>query len=176
MRSLKLTTLVYLALSSACVIAAVPQKPQYSQFYRLVSNSPFTIKATPTQVIKETPLERDWSLGSISPSGEGYTVTLINKKNRKERIRFLPGFSAGDYKLHEVKQNTQSSKMSKVLISKGGQKAWIGYDEKVVALRAAAKPAAKKSAPVRTSSSRGGPPIPGKSSTSPRVRHVPRKK
>lgn len=115
-------------------------------------------------------------LGSISPSGNGYSVTLINKKDRKDRIRFLPGFSAGEFELLDVKQDSVSSMNSKVHIRKGGQKAWITYDEKLIKARpsvASKKPVSKS----KTAKSRSGPPIPGRSGVSKptsRVRHVPK--
>jgi hypothetical protein len=149
------------------------------QYSRLWTNSPFTIKPTAATPSVATPLERDWSLGSIRPSGNGYSVTLINKKNRKERIRFIPGFSTGEFKLLEVKQNTQSAELSKVLVSKGGQKGWITYDEKVIKLRVsgASKPKSKGKKSTKHSTGRPvTPPIPGKGRVQPRVRHVPRKK
>lgn len=184
MRNLTISTLLLLAAATAVATAGVPRKPSATQFSSLWTHSPFTIKPPPEdRGPAASPLERDWSLGSIRPNGSGYSVTLINKKNRKERIRFVPGFSAGDFKLIEVRQNTQSSELSKVLIDKGGQRGWIGYDEKTIAVRASAKskPSTKKpSTSSRSSrgSSRSGPPIPGRStsSSSPRVRHVPRTK
>ena len=76
-------------------------------------------------------------LGSIRPdvTGEGWSVTLINKKNRKQRIRFLPGFSASGYELLDVKQDTADPMQSKVMVRKGTQEAWIGYDENLIKVR-----------------------------------------
>jgi len=171
---------------AAWVSAKPPEKPRLMQYSRLWTNSPFTIKparAVPTVV---SPLEREWSLGSIRPSPNGYSVTLINKKNRKERVRFIPGYSSGAFKLLEVKQNVQSPKQSKVLVSKGGQKGWITYDEKIVALRApsSSKGSVKKTSNHRTSSSSKShtrppmvPPLPpGVHKPTKRVRYVPRHK
>lgn len=169
-----------LVISATTALARPPKKPRYSDYSKLVTNSPFTIKqVTIRGPVQVSPLERDWMLGGISPSGDGYSVTLINKKNRKDRVRFIPGFSSGAFKLLEVKQSSKSYKDSRVLVSKDGQKGWIGYDEKLIKVRAssvAKKPSRKTSS--RSASSRGGPPIPSKSSrkASPRVRHVPRKK
>ena len=50
-------------------------------------------------------------LGSIRPNagdGKGWSVTLINKKDRKQRVRFLPGFSADGFQLLEVSQDTSN--------------------------------------------------------------------
>lgn len=178
---MRLFTLILLSSLSAMTWGAAtpPKKPSLGQFSRLWTNSPFTIKPTKVSPVMASPLERDWTLASISPSDKGYSVTLMNKKNRKERIRFVPGFASGEFKLHEVKQDNRSSKYSKVLVSKsGGAKAWIGYDEKLVKVR---QSAASRVVQKKTSSSnpqRRSPPIPGKSSSkpTPRVRHVPRTK
>ncbi len=172
------TILITLSILPAMVSAKPPQKPRYGQFSILVTRSPFTIKPTQTAGVTLTPLERDWMLGSIRPAENGYAVTLINKKNRKDRIRFIPGFSSGEFKLLEVKQDPRSYKNSRVKIRKGTQIAWIGYDEKLIKV----KPSGAAKAPVRkisvTKRPRTAPPIPGRNSTSGkskhRVRHVPR--
>lgn len=139
-----------------------PRKLNIGVFSKLINNSPFTIKPEVKSAVAESPLERDWSLGSISPSGDEFSVTLINKKNRKDRIRFIPGFSSGDYKLLEVKQDADSKSNSKVYIQKGSQKAWITYDDSVLKLKTAS---AGRPKPVKTSSttaqnSNAKPPIP----------------
>ena len=78
-----------------------------------------------------SPLEKDWMLGSIRPNtdGKGWSVTLINKKDRKQRVRFLPGFSADGFQLLEVNQDISNPKASKVQVRQGTQTAWISYDE-----------------------------------------------
>ncbi len=170
--------LVCLLLSAVALQARPPVQPKSHQFNRLIQFSPFTIKPAKEAPVTVSPLEREWSLGSIRPSGDTYAVTLINKKDRKNRVRFLPGFSSGEYRLLEVRQDVKSPKMSKVLVQRGTQKGWVVYDAKVVAVRtssAAKKPSPKK--PTSSTSRRSSPPIPGKSSSgtsAPRVRHVPR--
>jgi len=182
MRLLNFIVLTTFLTSMGCLSAKVPEQPRAMQYSRLWTASPFTIKPTSAAVAATSPLERDWMLGSIRPGKDGYSVTLINKKDRKDRIRFLPGFSSGEFKLLEVKQDPNNYKQSKVLVGKGSQKGWITYDEKLIKIRVAA--GAKK--PVKKSSSRtiakpSSPPVPrrGGSSkskkTAPRVRHVPRK-
>ncbi|MBT8038460.1 MAG: hypothetical protein KJO21_13050 [Verrucomicrobiae bacterium] len=168
------------------VSAKPPQKPNMGQFTGLISQSPFTIKPKAATQKVDSPLERDWMLGSIRPSGrqsgsadERYLVTIINKKNRKERIRFIPGFSAGGFQLLDVEQDTESNENSRVSIGKGSQKAWITYDDKLIKVR----PSTTAKAPTKKPTNAGrriSPPIPGRSTTrgnkkpSPRVRHVPR--
>ena len=179
MQIFPLICLATLAVTTGWVSASPPKQPRSQHYARLWTASPFTIKPTAVAPASVSPLERDWSLGSIVPLQNGYAVTLINKKDRKDRIRFIPGFSTGEFKLIEVKQNTASRKESRVLVSKGSQKGWISYDEKVVSLRVsgAAKTSTKKPT-AKTKSSRGGPPVPGKKPTksSHRTRHVPRTK
>ena len=63
-------------------------------------------------------------------------MTIMNKNDRQQRIRFVPGFDAGDFKLLDVEQDIKSKNASRVHIQKGSQKAWIGYDEEVVKTRA----------------------------------------
>jgi len=180
MRLIFILFIATLAVTTAVVSAKPPRQPRVSQYARLwTPTSPFTIELTAAVTAVASPLERDWSLGSIVPVNNGYAVTLINKKDRKDRVRFLPGFSSGEYKLLDVKQNISSHKESRVLISKGSQKGWITYDEKVVALRVAAT--SKRKVSSKTGSRSGHmarPPIPGKTSSkkSSRVRHVPRTK
>ena len=168
---------LFILLASVCLVhvasAKPPKKPNIGQFNALIVRSPFTIKPTPDIKKADSPLERDWMLASIRPSGNGYSVTLMHKKNRKERIRFIPGFSSGEYQLVDVKQDSQSNKNSKVLISKGIQKAWITYDEKLIKVRraAAGKARARKVPAKKISSSvrRTAPKKP-----TPRVRRVPK--
>ena len=160
--------------SAGEALADPPKKPQFMQYKRLWENSPFTIKPVIAPKVTASPLERDWMLGSIRPSGEGYSVTLINKKDRKDRVRFLPGVSAGDFQLIDVKQDTKDPKNSRVKIKKGSQEAWIAYDTQLIKVRTS-KPTTKTSA-----SGKGGTaktPIPGQSGSSSksRTRYVPSK-
>lgn len=157
------------------LVAKPPVKPVYSQFNGLVARSPFTIKPDPVRPTSVSPIERDWMLGSIRPSGNGWSVTLINKKDRKDRVRLIPGFSAGDFQLLEVKQDPRSQENSKVRVRKGSVTGWITYDEKLIKVR----PSVASKAPTKktSSSSRGRPPVPSRSSgskPSARVRHVPK--
>ena len=130
-------------------LATPPRKPSASQFSILVSRSPFTIRASSTGSQVLSPLEKDWMLGSIRPNADGknWSVTLINKKDRKKRVRFLPGFSADGFELLEVSQNASEPKASKVHVRQGTQTAWISYDENLIKVRS--------TAPNQTKSSRG---------------------
>ena len=146
---------------TAVVSADPPKKPRLTKYTRLWTNSPFTIKPEVKPKAAESPLERDWMLGSISPSGEGYTVTLINKKDRKNRIRFIPGVPSDGYELLDVKQDMQNPENSRVEISKGSQKAWITYVPDLVKIRTATT--AKK--PTASNKKSARPPVPGSRNT-----------
>ena len=122
-----------------------------SQFSKLVKSSPFTIQPSSSGSFVSSPLERDWMLGSIRPSGDGWSVTLINKKNRKQRIRLLPGFDADGFELLDVRQDLKNPENSQVQIGKGSQKAWIKYDIEAIKIR--------RSSGAKTSSSRGAVPL-----------------
>lgn len=156
--------------------AAPPKKPMASQFSRLVSNSPFTIQPSSSGSFQSSPLERDWMLGSIRPSGDGWSVTLINKKNRKQRIRLLPGFDADGFKLLNVSQDLKNSENSRVQIGKGSQKAWISYDQKLIKARPVNTMNTSSLKPTN-SGKRVAPPTPGQASGSRQRRVVlPRNK
>ncbi|BDS05683.1 hypothetical protein NT6N_07230 [Oceaniferula spumae] len=179
---IKAATAIVLLATIGTASADPPTKPRLMQYSNLWTNSPFTIKPVVEPTTVESPLERDWMLGSIRPSGKGYSVTLISKKDRKERVRFLPGFTTGDWQLIQVQQDVKDNEKSRVQIRKGSQTAWISYDEKLIKIRptAAAKPTGKTN-PQVSSKSGARPPIPGRSSSSsssntPRVRSVPRRK
>ena len=148
--------------------AKPPERLNIGQFNNLIQSSPFTVKPVRKQAEEETPLARDWTLAGISPNDDGFSVTIMNKNNRQQRIRFIPGFDTGDFKLLAVEQDTASRNDSRVHIQKGSQKAWIGYDEEVVKTRTVARSRAgvnnggstaniTSGRPVR----RGLPPVPG---------------
>lgn len=131
--------------------AVPPRKPAASQFNILVAKSPFTIRATSEGTRSLSPLEKEWGLGSIRPNtgGTGWSVTLINKKDRKKRLRFVPGFSPEGYELLEVKQDTKSPKASEVKVSDGSQTAWISYDENLIKLRKTTQSKQLSSRPIK---------------------------
>jgi hypothetical protein len=147
--------IIIAGLVAAGVVHAVPpRKPAASQFNILVAKSPFTIRATSEGTRLLSPLEKEWMLGSIRPNtgGTGWSVTLINKKDRKKRLRFVPGFSPDGYELLEVRQDTKSPKASEVKVSDGSQTAWIAYDDNLIKVRKTAQKGKLSSKqPIRTS-------------------------
>ncbi len=159
----------FIALSTATVLmqsatmAAPPRKPSLGAFKRMIDHSPFTVKPDKTVATQLSPLERDWALASVTPHGDGFFVTLMNKKDRTNRIRFLKGFSAGEYELLEVQQDFSDRMNTKVKIRKGIQTAWISYDNKLLQTKPKPKlssvrtsPTPKNSAPPGVTSSSSG--------------------
>lgn len=141
--------LILSVLLTGVVSAQPPRKPMASQFRALVLRSPFTIRQASSALAPTSPLANDWMLGSIRPCGEGnWSVTLINKKNRKQRIRLLPGFEADGFELLDVKQDLSESTNSEVQVRKGSQTAWISYDEKLIKVKASTGRKAVTSKPV----------------------------
>ncbi len=161
------TTLLIGIVSANVLSAAPPRKPTASQFSILVARSPFTIRAASDGSQPVSPLEKDWMLGSIRPNvtGEGWSVTLINKKNRKQRLRFLPGFPAEGFQLLEVKQDTANPEESKVKVRQGVQEAWISYDESLIRIR--------QKTPQKQVSNKLTKPAPSRSTVSPVVAPKP---
>jgi len=180
-QSLSLTKILVVGLIAtvATVSADPPKKPSLMTYSKLWISSPFTIKPEIKPAPPISPLERDWMLGSIRPGENGYSVTLINKKDRKDRIRLIPGFASSDWQLIKVEQDTKNNENSRVQIRKGSQTAWISYDEKLIKIRPAVASKASTKKPQTSSRGSARPPIPGRGSTStnkPRVRSVPRKR
>ena len=138
--------------------AAPPRKPNASQFNVLVTRSPFTIRSAATGLTSSSPLEREWMLGSIRPSGDDWSVTLINKKNRKQRVRLLPDFPADGFELLDVMQDITSPGNSRVQIRRGSQTAWITKDDKLLKILNANTKTNKTSIKAATSSKRVTPP------------------
>ena len=162
--------------------AAPPRKLSPAVFSKLINASPFTIKPTPPPpAARDTPLERDWMLGSISPYQDGYSVTLINKKDRKDRVRFVPGFTTKDFELLEVKQDASNSSNSRVRVRKGGVTAWLTYDKELIKVRPAAP--TKRSSNSARRNVRNVPPVPRAASSTrsntgrtPRQRSIPKRR
>ena len=97
----------------------VPRKKRLNDLRTLWENSPFTIK--PIKTSEEKDQLKDWALAGVSkhPMG-GYTVTIVNKKDRNDRRRIQPqnaGYAdsnAGDFRVLEVNSGGFDYKKTKV--------------------------------------------------------------
>lgn len=122
--------------------AQLPVKRSMIEMKPLWENSPFTTKPEVEAVDQKNELE-DWSLAGVSSNPQGgYTVTIVNKKDRGDRRRI---HSSGNYqeeevkgfKIMEVSQEGLNYKETKVKLSVSGQEGWVGYDEKILAVKPA---------------------------------------
>lgn len=147
MKAIYFSIISLLCMGSA--LSEPPEKHNLSRYRALWSNSPFTKKPDPVSVDKDSPL-KDWVLGGIAGnSTSGYSITLINKKNRNQRARlnsnkaFAENLSEG-FSIVEVVQGGLDYKKSKVKIASGKETAWVTYDEQVLAFKPKGKaPAAQ---------------------------------
>ena len=136
-------SIVLLALFALPVMAAAPKKPLPGKYAGLWLNSPFTTK--PVIVKDNTPVEdpfKDWALGGVTKFPDGYFVILLNKKKPDERLVIQPG-QFSEYKVLEVNDGGMDYRTTTVKIMHGSTQGIVGYEEKMLALKAppAAAPA-----------------------------------
>ncbi len=138
-------SIVLLALLALPVMAAAPKKPLPGKYAGLWLNSPFTTK--PVIVQNTAPPEdpfKDWALGGVTKFPDGYFVILLNKKKPDERLLIQPG-QYSEYKVIEVNDGGMDYRSTTVKIMKGTTQGIVGYEEKMLVLKAA--PAAAQQNP-----------------------------
>jgi hypothetical protein len=191
-----LTGLACAALSVCAFGDDVPRKQPVGRYATLWTNSPICEPPPPPPPVEVISELDDFTLAGVSPVNGGYSVILINKKERDKRVHLLPGMANSEgFTVKSVRQDPVSSKNTTVEVATANGKAgWVGYEEKYLALKpgaAAANPAAKPAAtpggrppnPATPAANPASPQIPGltngrqssRSSTgsAPRVRRVP---
>jgi hypothetical protein len=142
-----ISTSVFLILALAGWAAAeVPKKAQLSRYARLWSDSPFTTKPPPPESVPDVnPLE-DYALLGVSPlGGNGYRVTITNKKNPDgERLYVETNRPNGqNFKVLEVIRKTGDPLGTTVRMSSGSMTGTVSFDEKMLTLaKAPPNPAA----------------------------------
>lgn len=157
------------------------RKQPLGRYAKLWSTSAFTVKPIIEATEDAPSLLDDYSLAGVSALEGGYSVVLINKKKREERIHLLPGLAnVQGFRVISVRQDPIEYKNTTVTIGYAGNKTGqIGYDEKFLALKA--RPMAAKKKPVAKRPPGTPTPVkapvrvtPGKPGTpQPRVRRVP---
>lgn len=164
---------IYLFLA-ATAPAVIPKKQPNIRYKELWENSPFTSKPLPEKDVTppENPLD-DYTLASICKVDNGWHVVLLHKKDRTQRVRLTPaGSTEKDYKVISVEE--PGSRQARVEIDASGQKGWVTFEQKFLALK---KPtmnvagARTKGQPPRSKHNQGQPPIPGYKPS--KVRKVP---
>ena len=139
--------LLLLALSGMAW-ADLPKKAPLSRYTGLWTNSPFTSKPPPSSEGPENNPLDDYALIGVSPiGGNGYRVTLINKKKPDERIAVDSGSTKTEFKILEVIRKTGNPLGTTVKMSSGSQVGTVAFDEKLLPLVAA--PAAKPPQPMQ---------------------------
>lgn len=168
------TIFAILLASAALVTAEPPQKDSVSKYSQLWTRSLITVPPPPELREAEeetTPLD-DYVLGGYTKLKTGYFVSLINTKDRTDRLTISsnsPG--SGKYSVLKVETNPENFSEVKVLVRVGDQERWIGYDEKFLNLSRPAAPSASAPPSPEASNNRGKNNQP--QTRRPRVRRVP---
>jgi hypothetical protein len=114
--------------------AAAPTPVMPNRYNRLVDNSPFTTKPPPPAgPVTINPFE-DYALGGVTPLEGTYLVTLFNKKKPEERVS-IPGNTLG-FKVVEVHPGKEGPLSTSVTISNGSRTGTVGFDEKLLVVKA----------------------------------------
>ncbi|YCM44986.1 hypothetical protein V2O64_03000 [Verrucomicrobiaceae bacterium 227] len=165
------TLLPLLTLAMGCSIAraAPPENYPTSRYIDLYRNSPFT---DPPEVIEPENIPndlQDWTMVGLRKSVDSVVVTLLNTKNRNERIR-IPSKEASEmgFAIREVKYE-RNFLNSEVILQKGQFSGKVTFDPKYLVLKAVSAPAAAGSPNRGNSNTKGrtptapgnSPPIPG---------------
>jgi len=174
---LKTSSLLLLPALTAALHAGVPQKQPLENYNRLWMDSPFTAKppvagAGPVA----NPLE-DYALLGVSPIGNGYRVTLINKKQANQRITVETGRTSPDG-LSIIKVNRRAGEPLKTTVdmASGAMQGVVSFDEKLLTIAAPPPSAPNGQAPGQMPQIQGQPgaPPPGQViQKQPRPRVVP---
>jgi len=127
---------LFIILSLLPLLGNPPRKRSMNELSSLWINSPFTTK--PAAALAQNSLN-EWTLAGISGNpNTGYTVTLLNKKDRNNRKRIhTSGLnnekSTSGFKVLEVNQASGSNyKTSKVKVSIGSDIGWVEYDQAIL--------------------------------------------
>jgi hypothetical protein len=133
--------------------ADLPRKAPLTKYAGLWTNSPFTSKPPPAEAGPvANPLE-DYALAGVSPVGNGYRVTLLNKKTPTERITVDSDNPKSDFKILAVTRKSGDPLGTVVRMSSGSLVGSVSFDEKLLTLVAApvaakVNPNAPKAVPI----------------------------
>ncbi len=165
--------LLTLALSGGAM-ADLPKKVLLVKYAGLWNNSPFTSKPAPLPPPDAVNLLGDYALAGVSPVGDGYRVTLLNKKKPEERITVDSDNPKNGFQILDVTRKAGDPLGTVVRMSSSGVIGTVSFDEKLLALAPA--PAVNKARPNMPPGVAipGQPPPPGgPSQRQPRARVVP---
>jgi|GEM_PF-2182711 len=182
-------SLLFLTLQASAV--EPPQTYMVSRYNHLWQNSPIT--DPPPEIAPDVKNDLDdWVLVGLEKYADSNYVTLLNKKDTKQRIR-VPGPDplAKEFSILEVKRGSGSMLETEVVLKKGIHRGTVAFDAKYLTIRKAPAPRPNKKAPKPTPVSnqvpgKGVPPgLPatagqgkaaGKQKKAPRTRYIPKPK
>jgi hypothetical protein len=158
--------------------AALPKNPSMTDYDdELQGRSPFMIKKPP--VITQAPIiNNSLTLRGVSMFDDGWFVTVVDRKNTKERIFLREGAAENSkgLKLIKVDKNADDYLKTTVIVMNGGRQMTIGYNS--ADMKNSIAKASKVTSKPRTTNrppSTKKPPVPtsGASTRRPRVRRTP---
>ncbi len=126
------------AVPSETFASDVPNKALLSRYAPLWNNSPFTSRpaiVAPEAAPEVNPLE-DYALIGVSPSGDGFRVTLINRNDPTERI-IIDGSRPNprhDFEILEIDRKPGRPLATTVRLSKGSSVGTVGFEQSLLAL------------------------------------------
>ncbi len=116
----------------------LPENISISRYNNLWQKSPFSDPPPPPIKEVENDLE-DWVLVGLEKYANQSYVTLLNKKDTKQRIRVPgPGEIAREFRILEVKREPGAATLSTtVVLQKGKQRGSVAFDPKYLTIRKA---------------------------------------
>ena len=161
----------------AVAAADLPRKAPLTKYSTLWTDSPFTSKPPPPEeVAAANPLE-DYALAGVSPIPSGYRVTLLNRKDPKERIVVETEKPSQGFKILAVTRKPGDPLGTVVRMASGTVNGTVSFDESLLKIEGppAPKPAQPQLPPgVRPGVQPGTQPQPGQADLrQPRPRVVP---
>lgn len=136
--SLSILTCTFLL--SAWTVADLPRKMPINTYSSLWNNSPFTSKPPPPPQGEEVNPLDDYALIGVSPIGQGYRVTLINKKQATERITVDSGDSRSGFEILGITRKPGDPLGTQVRMRSGSKTGTVSYDEKLLSIAAPVAP------------------------------------
>jgi hypothetical protein len=181
---------LFISLILILQVSAVEPPKTYivSRYNHLWQNSPISDPPPPPEGDDVKNDLDDWVLVGLEEYVDGKVVTLVNKKNTKERVR-VPSKEelAKDFAIIEVKKSGGSYLENEVHIQKGPHRGWVKFDSKYLVLRKApvvTSSKKKSSTSTQKTPGKGVPPgLPASATkstpvkkTEPRTRYIPKPK
>ncbi len=125
---------------SAVATADLPRKAPLTKYSTLWTDSPFTSKPPPPeQVAAANPLE-DYALAGVSPIPDGYRVTLLNRKDPKERIVVETHKPSEGFKILGINRKSGDPLGTVVRMASGNVTGTVSFDESLLTLEAPPQP------------------------------------